>query len=68
MTSAMFVGGMAECAKPNPDLICPAGKSPPEALSSLPSKIFPLAMSGKSSLQARPSRLTRGAYRDRHGR
>src|SRR6202040_4222664 len=40
------------------DLRCPV----------LVEKIFHFAPSGKSSLQARASRLTRGAARDRHGR
>src|SRR6185295_3001483 len=35
---------------------------------SLPRENIPLNPSGKSKVKSRPSRPTRGAYRDRHGR
>ena len=48
-------------------LICPTGKSP-EILSSPPVKNNSLRHLVDTALLIPPSRLTRGAYRDRHGR
>jgi hypothetical protein len=47
--------------------IGPTGKSVVR-LSSPFAKNIPLSPSGKSTLELPPSRPTRGAYRDRHGR
>jgi hypothetical protein len=49
-------------------LILPIGQLNDSAVQLPPKKIIPLVPSGKSVVALRASRLTRGAYRDRHER